>query len=262
LDGGGAVPFLAERDLRKILNSIAGLAETRDGDHLVRQALDQLLLLVSGEVSGFNRIDLRARKVSVALRPPNPLYVTASEALSATVDDHPIIQHMLRTGDYHPCRISDVVSQSQWRATAAFGEVLGPMGTPHMLAIPISIGAAGGAGYAVTRSGRDFSDRDRDVALLVQAGLMGLHHRLPQSVHASFENSDALRDHDDLAALTARELDVLRLVSRGYTAQSISSRLGISPRTVRKHLEHVYEKLDVHDRLLAVTQARALGLIS
>jgi DNA-binding CsgD family transcriptional regulator len=254
MDGGGRVSFLSERDLRKILSSITGLSQTPDEDNLVKQALDQLLVLVPGEVSGFNQIDLRAPRVSVDLNPPSPLYVTSSEKLSATIDDHPMIQHMLKTGDYRPCRISDVVSQSRWRASTAFGEVLGPMGTPHMLAIPISIGATGGAGYAVARSGQDFSDRDRDVALLVQSGLVALHHRLPQSAY-----SDALSDHAGVVALTARELGVLRLVSLGHTAQRIASELGISPRTVRKHLEHVYEKLDVHDRLLAVTRARARG---
>jgi DNA-binding CsgD family transcriptional regulator len=36
----------------------------------------------------------------------------------------------------------------------------------------------------------------------------------------------------------------------------------VSPRTVRKHLGNLYRKMDVHDRLMAVERARALGLLA
>ena len=61
--------------------------------------------------------------------------------------------------------------------------------------------------------------------------------------------------------LTAREVVVLQHLSAGLSAASIARVSGISPRTVRKHLQHVYAKLDTHDRLLAVDVARVSGLI-
>lgn len=51
--------------------------------------------------------------------------------------------------------------------------------------------------------------------------------------------------------LTAREREVLLQLSVGLTACQIAHRLGISSATVRKHLEHAYAKLGVHDRLTA-----------
>ena len=62
--------------------------------------------------------------------------------------------------------------------------------------------------------------------------------------------------------LTDRELTVLRLLAEGETAAGIGRRLGISPRTVQKHLEHLYRKLGVGDRLLAVRAAIAAGLVA
>lgn len=56
-------------------------------------------------------------------------------------------------------------------------------------------------------------------------------------------------------------MTVLSVLSEGLTAEAISRRLGISPRTAGKHLEHIYRKLDVCDRLMAVNRARELGLI-
>ena len=62
-------------------------------------------------------------------------------------------------------------------------------------------------------------------------------------------------------ALTSRELEVLGLLSHGLLATSIASRLDLSPRTVHKHLGNIYRKLGVHDRLVAVSIARASGLL-
>jgi PAS domain S-box-containing protein len=59
-------------------------------------------------------------------------------------------------------------------------------------------------------------------------------------------------------ALTAREWAVLRLVADGAPAENIARRLGISHRTVHKHLEHLYRKLGVHDRAAAVHVAMQL----
>ena len=53
---------------------------------------------------------------------------------------------------------------------------------------------------------------------------------------------------------------MITLVAQGLTAQQIARVRRISVRTVRKHLEHTYEKLNCHDRLLAVQKARDLGL--
>ena len=63
------------------------------------------------------------------------------------------------------------------------------------------------------------------------------------------------------AGLTVREREVLELLAAGLTATAVGHRLRVSPRTVHKHLEHVYTKLGCHDRLLAVSRARSLGIL-
>lgn len=76
-----------------------------------------------------------------------------------------------------------------------------------------------------------------------------------QSVRTAAEAAAALN-------LTAREVEVLQLLAEGLLARTIAARLGLSPRTVHKHLSNVYSKLGVHDRLVAVSIARAQGLIA
>ena len=69
-------------------------------------------------------------------------------------------------------------------------------------------------------------------------------------------------DHRKVVELTSRELAVLHLLVEGCTAVAMAHRLGISVRTVQKHLEHVYRKLGVGDRLGAVLTAQRVGLLS
>lgn len=62
-------------------------------------------------------------------------------------------------------------------------------------------------------------------------------------------------------ALSARELEVLDLVSRGASNREIAGKLWISEATVKSHLLHVYEKLAVSDRTSAVTAALRRGIL-
>jgi DNA-binding NarL/FixJ family response regulator len=63
------------------------------------------------------------------------------------------------------------------------------------------------------------------------------------------------------AALTAREHQILVLLSEGATIQQVAHRLGISPKTVETHVAKLYRKLDVRTRVQAVSKAASLGLI-
>jgi DNA-binding NarL/FixJ family response regulator len=61
------------------------------------------------------------------------------------------------------------------------------------------------------------------------------------------------------AALTPREAEVLSWVAKGKTNRDIADILGMSPRTVNKHLEHVFEKLGVETRAAAAALASRDG---
>lgn len=61
--------------------------------------------------------------------------------------------------------------------------------------------------------------------------------------------------------LSARETEVLALAASGLTHKEIANRLGISNRTARNHLAHIYDKLDIHGRAEAALHAARLGLV-
>jgi two-component system, NarL family, nitrate/nitrite response regulator NarL len=64
------------------------------------------------------------------------------------------------------------------------------------------------------------------------------------------------------ASLSAREIEVLRLISQGLSAPEIAEQLFVGVTTVKTHLQHIYDKFDVSDRAAAVAQAHRRGLIS
>ncbi len=63
------------------------------------------------------------------------------------------------------------------------------------------------------------------------------------------------------AGLTAREGDVLALLAHGLPNKGIARQLGISPKTVSNHIEHIYTKLDVTNRAAAAMRAMQHGLV-
>jgi DNA-binding CsgD family transcriptional regulator len=140
---------------------------------------------------------------------------------------------------------------AQWSAFAR------PFGITHQLALPLRVGA-GIEAYVVSRPDDDYDDADADLATLVLPALAALvrQHRVLSGLPES--QVDRVRGR----RLTEREFAVLTLLGAGLTAQAIARRLNSSPRTVHKHLEHLYRKLGVRDRLMAVQRARDAGLLA
>lgn len=61
--------------------------------------------------------------------------------------------------------------------------------------------------------------------------------------------------------LSERELEVLRYIAQGLSNPEIASRLYLSPNTLKAHAQNIFMKLDVHNRLQAVSKAKELRLI-
>lgn len=75
----------------------------------------------------------------------------------------------------------------------------------------------------------------------------------------SFESSSN-KDLDDIK-LSKRETEILIQLSKGLKYNTIADNLLISPATVRKHIENIYKKLQVHNKMEAVVKARKRNLI-
>lgn len=120
-------------------------------------------------------------------------------------------------------------------------------------------------------------DTDGDILGAVEAGASGYllkdapPHELLAGVRAAAAGQSALapaiagrllaRLREPRVSLSAREIEVLRLVARGSSNAEVAARLHITDATVKSHLAHVFSKLGVSSRTAAVSAARALGVL-
>ena len=183
---------------------------------------------------------------------------TPPSGLLPDATTQPLIRWYAVTGSNAPQILGRVPRSVAGREMCTeWSEFARPFGITHQLALPLRVGA-GVEAYVVSRPDDDYADADAELATLVLPALAALvrQHRVLRDVPAEqYDCAYGIR-------LTRREFAVLRLLGEGLTAQAIARRLRTSPRTVHKHLEHLYRKLGVRDRLMAVQRARDAGLLT
>ncbi len=116
---------------------------------------------------------------------------------------------------------------------------------------------------------------DEDIHRAFLAGVQAyltkdvLHDELIQAIRAVSAGQQYLPPHIVAALnaqlaradLSARELEVLRLMAQGHSNKEIANTLGISDQTVKNHVKSIFSKLGVTDRTQAVTTAIQRGVI-
>jgi two-component system NarL family response regulator len=113
--------------------------------------------------------------------------------------------------------------------------------------------------YRALRAGAKaylLKDTPREELLDTIRAVAAGHTRVPSDVAAK------LAERVSSEALTARELDVLRLIVSGNSNREIATLLSISEGTVKTHVNHILMKLGASDRTQAATTALKRGLVS
>ncbi len=115
--------------------------------------------------------------------------------------------------------------------------------------------AAGARGYLSKESARE---EICDAIVAVARGGTALAPEVQAGLAAQVQERER---SDRPPQLTAREREVLQLISEGLSAPDIGRRIHLSPTTVKSHLHKLYEKLGVSDRAAAVAEAMRRGLL-
>jgi len=126
--------------------------------------------------------------------------------------------------------------------------------TPQASRLIDALGIAGAIEAAAAASGGPLEVAVPDALPLILApiGAAGPGERLYRLARGEAGEADLLRSH---FGLTAREGEVLLWIGRGKANRDIGEILGLSPRTVNKHLEQIYAKLGVENRASAALKA-------
>ena len=133
---------------------------------------------------------------------------------------------------------------------AAAREIMASPELSQQLAIPVRLADRSHSVLVLSRGGTDFDETQLQLARQLQPLVM----LLERTAERSSRLGESVAGH---FGLTWREASVLALLRQGLTIHAISRQLCCTPRTVEKHVEHLYRKMDVRDRLSAVRAAEA-----
>jgi DNA-binding CsgD family transcriptional regulator len=244
------VSSLSAGDYRRVLKLVAVALGATGPDFPDTAVVDSMRELVAADYGGAARIVFRKAASRRWGDTPSPLVASDGE-FHKVAAAHPLVRVYRATQASSPLRLSDVDDSSR-RSAGGFWPDL-----PHVLAFPVALTTEAMCGMAFMRSGRDFRARDIELVRQTQpvlSGILALRGHRAEPVGPAF-------DLDLDIPLTARELAVLNLMADGLITAAIARQLGISPRTVGKHIENIYCKLGTHDRVSAVVRGYAHGLI-
>jgi DNA-binding CsgD family transcriptional regulator len=150
--------------------------------------------------------------------------------------------------------ISDFISDRQFRRGGLYAEVCKPLGVRAVMKVFLPTGTATGASLVFDTTRSRFTDSDRHTLQRLVPDLAQLRRNAHarRTYPALIDSTAAARIR--LLRLSPRERVVLARAAAGETNTVIAQALFVSPGTVRKHLEHIYDKLEVRTR----TEAAAI----
>lgn len=259
---------LTRNDYASALRVLALLeAQSGDVDRFARAAVLALNAYLASEWTALSVCDLRTgHHLVVGL---SGMHSGAEER--TCWDRHffepPLGCHHGRKGGALTRRISDLVGWSDFRQCALSRGCDRRIGIEYALAVTLCRDLQTLVSVVFNRHGCDFGERDREGLALLRPHLAFLYRHACQAgapgrapfLPSALAGNAARPPGPVPPGLTLREGEVMRWLSCGKTDAEIAVLLGISPRTVQKHLEHVYVKLGVETRTAAVMRAMAIS---
>jgi DNA-binding CsgD family transcriptional regulator len=239
-----------DRRLLELVGDICGLL---DIEELRYGLLDAIHRALPSDYVSLNEVGPGPDEVLALIRPDATL--ESFETWARHAHENPLLQYYQRTQNGMAVRFSDFITSDELHAMPLYTELYRPMGVEYQLAFTLPGTPGQVIAIAISRGDRDYDDEDRDFAnrarpFLIQAYLNALAYG---AARAGSEASFLTPLLEALLAngLTQREAESLRLVALGRSNHHVARTLGISHRTVGKHLERAYRKLGVADRSMA-----------
>ncbi|MEV6501848.1 helix-turn-helix transcriptional regulator [Streptomyces prunicolor] len=175
---------------------------------------------------------------------------------------YPFADHYATAGAVRRPGTAHRMAGRGWARSRTAGTISRLMDADHVLAIPLPGTSTPVTGCLVYRAGADFTEDQVRAAELLQPLLAGVEQQ--RQLLERLRASTAAREAPEAIAdsrLTPRQVTVLLLLADALTASAIAHRLGISVRTVHKHVESLYRKLGTRDRVSTVLRAQEIGLL-
>lgn len=238
---------MGQIDLREMLTAVAGVAEATNRRELTDAVLAAAVATIAADTAAVAEVAPAGSGAA-----PSPMVTWPQEFLPIDqqrvfdainrAQPWPLVTHT-RSGEGRPLRISDLFSQREYRRQPMYAELFRLLEIDHQIAFSVPLGAGAMLCVALDRKARDFSSSDVD-----QLGALRRILLVNAARVARLECLATLVGAAGLAPLSERESEVLTLIAGGLANDEVGRRLGISTRTVHKHLEHIYAKTGAGSR--------------
>lgn len=165
---------LTSQDMKRLSRFISDLYRPYSQREFAIDLVRNLSTLLPAELYTYNEFSASRKLVSgYAIWPMDfPLPADAPDIVGRYQFQHPTVNHYLSTGSSQPTRISDFVSYRQFRRTDLYNEFYRPMRIPYGIGFGVALHADGLIGIGMHRSGKDYSDRERDLLALVSPHIL------------------------------------------------------------------------------------------
>ncbi len=243
-------PGLEKRTLA-LVGEVIGLL---DLDELCEGLLRSLREAIPADWCALNELPAHLPHTISITEPPVPAEFHVAFARYGS--ENPLVERYLQTHDGRATRFSDVLTRRKLHHLAIYRELYRPLGVEYQIAFTLPASPQRVLGIALSRCKDSFTATERNLLnlarpYLIQAYRNALAHTaLTQGAGRQILVAD-LR----ALGLTRRQAEVLRLVAMGHSNQGAATALGMSTRTVQKHLECCYRTLEVSDRSRAAQLA-------
>jgi DNA-binding CsgD family transcriptional regulator len=253
---------LSASRLRKVLHAAAQAVEFRDLSEFRAGAIAIARELVPCESASYNEVKPGTGAIVVA-DPGEWLTQENLEVFGRLAGDNPLIAHYVNTGDGQPLRFSDFISRRRLHRLALYDQLYRELEVEHQIAFVLPSPPGEVVGIALNRARHDFTAEEATMLELLRRPLRACYERLVEreqltSMLSAYERGDISAGASALG-LSERQVEVMRGVIDGASNAELATRLGISRRTVEKHLQHIYMQLNVTSRTQAIAQVRAAG---
>lgn len=244
---------ISERDVASLLEIVHGAAADCGGEPFPPSVLWALSGIIDSDACvGYEEVDVAERfrvvdEVRIVGEQPSP----AVEGAFHTFGWQDPMHCRLHAREQRVLRLSDFLTRRRRRTLEYDATVWRRYGIDDSLRVFLPAAPGRARSIYLERGRKNYTTRDLTLLTLLRPYLVRIR-----------ANVDVRRRLNGHRGLTTREAEVLGWIARGKTNREIARLLFISPHTVRKHIEHIFEKLDVRTRTAAAAYASSTRLTS